>query len=265
MPFKDNLLKKIQIDHLTTQVLNSLGPPGSEKKIDKDAMRQLLELGPYRHRRERDLDLYIKENGEEPADILVLDNEVKIYRTTIDDVVMRKSPLIKEMVSIRNAFKILNDSDVVIRKKEDSVTAIQLECIALLDLTYTTADLDALASDGAAALENGYADGIIECLALFAELLNFKSAPKPFQMRHYHSFGLVAQQENGAVLYGPLAIYSMAYNRLVFIESAINSFDKEQMIQYRQMAKGEHKTAVEDKDVFAALKQLVLRTAPPRH
>ena len=264
MAFKENLLKKIQIDNLTTKVLNSLGPSGSEKKVDKEALRQLLEMGPYTHRRERDLDLYLKDDSGEPGDILVLDNEVKVYRTTLDDVVMRKSPLIKEMVSIRNAIKILNDSDVVITRKEASVLALQQECTALLDLDYSASDLDGIAADGIAALENGYADGIIESLTLFADLLDFKPAPKAFQLRHHHSFGLVEEKENAEVLYGPLAIFSMAYNRLAFIETAISSFNKEQMNQFRKIAKGEQKTAVEDSDVFDALKQLVLRTAPPR-
>ena len=43
MSFKENLLKKIQIRQLSRKVLASFGPPEGPSKIDKDAMRSLLE------------------------------------------------------------------------------------------------------------------------------------------------------------------------------------------------------------------------------
>ena len=50
MSFKENLLKKIQIDKLAALVLSTIGPVGSGKKVDKQAMRKLLETGPYETR-----------------------------------------------------------------------------------------------------------------------------------------------------------------------------------------------------------------------
>ena len=127
MSFRENLLKKIEIDKLTTTVLNSIGPSGGERKIDKEAMTQLLEMSPYRYQRERDLDLFVQEAESGRGKILVLDNELPIYTTTIQDVAMRKSPYIKEMVSIRNAIKILKDSDVKISIKEASLRFLFVE------------------------------------------------------------------------------------------------------------------------------------------
>ena len=49
---------------------------------------------------------------------------------------MRKSPTIKEMISIRNAFKIINDKDVKISTKDESLKTIQKECIDLIDLSF---------------------------------------------------------------------------------------------------------------------------------
>ena len=112
MAFKENLLSKIRIDQLAGQVRASIGPEGSEAKLDKNAMRQLLAMSPYVHRRERDLDLYVEDTAAAVKKILVLDNELPIYRTTIEDVAMRKSPEVGEMVKIRNIVKILRDSDV---------------------------------------------------------------------------------------------------------------------------------------------------------
>ena len=124
MSFKENLLKKIRFDALAHKVISSWGPPGSGMRIDKDAMRELLDMSSYTHQRKRDLDLYVDEDGGEKKKILVLDNELPIYLTTVEDVVLRKSPYIKEMVSIRNAIKILKDSDVKISIKDASVKAV---------------------------------------------------------------------------------------------------------------------------------------------
>ena len=49
MSFKENLLKKIQIDALAKRVISSLGPPDSGMRIDKEAMRSLLEMSIYTH------------------------------------------------------------------------------------------------------------------------------------------------------------------------------------------------------------------------
>ncbi|MGD9325266.1 MAG: hypothetical protein PVG26_14685, partial [Desulfobacterales bacterium] len=92
MSFKENLLKKIEINKLSSKVLQTIGPADSGLKIDKEAMRKLLEIGPYRYRKERDLDLYIEQPDDDQSIILVLDNELPIYKTTIEDVLIRKSP-----------------------------------------------------------------------------------------------------------------------------------------------------------------------------
>ncbi|MBE9544745.1 MAG: hypothetical protein IMF02_09660, partial [Proteobacteria bacterium] len=136
MSFKNNLLKKIQINQLSRTVLASIGSAESGLKIDKDAMRSLLEMSPYRYQKERDLDLYIQGLNGELSRILVLDNELPIYETTVDDVLIRKSPYTKEMLSIKNIIKILKDSDVKLSRKKRSLESVQKECIDGLDLTY---------------------------------------------------------------------------------------------------------------------------------
>ena len=125
MSFKDELLKKLRINQLSRKVLVSIGSTESGLKIDKDAMRSLLEMGPYQYQKERDLDLYIQKGDGERSRILVLDNELPIYETTVEDVLIRKSPYTKEMLSIRNIFKILNDSDVKLSRKEASLESVQ--------------------------------------------------------------------------------------------------------------------------------------------
>jgi hypothetical protein len=259
MSFKENLLTKIKINKLAKKVIGSIGPVESGSKVDKDAMRSLLEMSPYQHQKARDLDLYVEAIDQDQKKVFVLDNELPIYQTTIDDVVIRKSPLIKEMVKIRNIIKILKDSDVKLSRKDKSVKAIQKECIDQLDLSFNESDIDEIARDGKAALERDYPDGVIECLELFAELLDYKPAPKAFQLGRHNIFGALTAKDGGEALYGPMIIYSLIHGTLKLIDEQISNFDKIRIELLQQIAAGNQKAAVEGPDVFEHLKTAVLK------
>ena len=259
MSFKENLLTKLKIDNLAHKVIASIRPVESGSKVDKDAMRSLLEMSPYQHQKARDLDLYVEGIDQERKKIFVLDNELPIYQTTIDDVAMRKSPLIKEMVKIRNIIKILKDTDVKLSRKDESVIAIQKECIDQLDLSFNKSDIDEIARDGQAALERDYPEGVIECLELFAELLGYQPAPKAFQLGRSKIFGALTAKDGGEALYGPMIIYSLIHGTLKLIDEQISSFDKTKIEVVQQVAAGKQKAAVEGHDVFEYLKNTVLK------
>jgi hypothetical protein len=259
MSFKENLLTKIKINQLAAKVIDSIGPVESGSKVDKDTMRSLLELSPYQYHKSRDLDLYIENIDQEQQKIFVLDNELPIYKTTIDDVTMRKSPLIGEMVKIRNIIKILKDSDVKLSRKEESVRAIQKECIDQLDLSFNESDIDEISKDGQASLERDYPDGVIECIELFAELLEYEPAPKAFQLGRHKIFGALTPKDGGEVLYGPMIIYSLIHGTLKLIDDQISSFDKSKIEFVQQVAAGKQKAAIEGADVFEYLKNTVLQ------
>ena len=261
MSFKDNLLKKIKIDQLSRRVLSSIGSAQSGLKIDKDAMRRLLEMSPYQYQKERDLDLYIQKLDGELSRILVLDNELPIYESTVQDVLIRKSPYTKEMLRIKNIIKILNDSDVKRSRKQASLESVQKACVDGLDLTYNASDIEALAKEGADSLENSYSDGILESLALFAELLGYRPPPKAFQIRHHEIFGAAAEKEGGEFLYGPAVVLSRTDNSLVMFEDQISSFDKGRIALFQKIAQGEEKASIEGKEVFQYLKNAVIKRA----
>ena len=222
-------------------------------------MRSLLEMTGYQYRKERDLDLYLEKHDGEHSQILVLDNELPIYRTTVEDVVIRKSPYTKEMLSIRNIIKILKDSDVKISRKKESVQIVQKECIDRLDLTYNASDIEMIAKEGADSLENGYTDGILESLSLFAELLGYQPPPKAFRIRHHEIIGTVTEKQGGQILYGPAVVLSLIDNSLRIIDDRISSLDKGKMEFFQQVAQGKEKPSVEGKEVFRYLKDKVLR------
>jgi hypothetical protein len=254
MGFKQELLKKIQIDRLTEKILATIGPSGSEQKVDKGLFRVLLEIAEYRLHRERDLDLYLPPEGSEKAHILVLDNDLPFYKTTVSDIAMRKSPTVKEMVNIRNAIKILNDSDVVVSKKADSVKTVQHECLSRLNLSFSAEEIEAIAADGAGSLEHGYADGVQECLDLFAELLGYQPAPKAFMADHHRIIGAVTRKETGEITFGPIVCYNLIHNRLFAVLSPIGSFDRIQLEGYLEVLNGAEKPSMTGAEVFYFLK-----------
>ncbi len=258
MAFKENLLNKIKINQLARKVRASFGTPESGSKIDKDAMRRLLEMSSYQYHRERDLDLYIQAEDGEPDSILVLDNELPIYQTTIEDVAMRKSPYTKEMLNIGNIIKILKDSDVKISRKEESLAIIQKVCIDTLDLSYGPSDIELLAKEGAEYFENGYTEGILESLTLFAELLGFEPPPKAFRIRHHEIFGALSEKQSGDIWYGPAMILSLGDNSLRLIKEPISSLDKEKLQSFQQAAQGKREPDLEGQEVFQYLKDAVL-------
>ena len=258
MSFKENLLKKIQIDQLAENVQLSLKKQDNNSRVDKTSMKRLLEIASYRYERQRDLDLYVKENLAGAMRILVLDNELAIYATTVKDVVLRKSPTIKEMINIRNAIKILNDTDVVVCKKADSVATVQKECTDTLDLEMNRSDLEAIAADGRIALEIDDSEGVHECLTIFQKLLDFSPPPRHFSVGPLEIAGILTARENGELLFGPAVIYRPADNNLKYIEEVISTLDRHRSDFMLQVADGKVKAAGEGSAVFQHLKDIAI-------
>jgi len=239
MSFKENLLRKIEIKLLAERVIRSFEAIPSENgpvKADRETMRNLLSANGFSARFERDLELYILDGS-------------------LEDVLLRKSPTIKEMVNIRNAIKIIKDQDVVISKKGASVEIVRDLCINRLDLGMTPADLDEIEREGLAALENRYEDGVIECLALFAEIMGYAVVPKPFKIKHFEMFGRVGLNEKGEQTVGPVVLYSRMRNELMLVEGSIPVYSKEQVRLFHEIAAGNQEPAKKGPDVLHHLKQ----------
>jgi hypothetical protein len=106
--------------------------------------------------------------------VLVFDNELPIYHTTVADVALRKSPHWKQMFSIRNIKKIMNDQDVIISKGKESLKRLYANATALLNLNYTRDDLTQLLEDARQGLDQKSIEQIKESFDLFFELLDFQ-------------------------------------------------------------------------------------------
>jgi hypothetical protein len=111
-------------------------------------------------------------------------------------------------------------------------------------------------------LNNKYAEGVIECLVLFTNILGFHQAPKAFQIPHCRIWGEVRTPRAGDILFGPLVLYNLMYNDLKYIKNEISSMDKEALKHYDQAAKSETQADIEGEYVFAALKQDIMTRKP---
>ncbi len=254
MSFKENLLKKIEIDRLARRVKNTIGYPGSERKVDKEAMEKLLEMGPYNHRKERDLDLYIRENGEgKKKKILVLDNDLKVYHSSVEDVVIRKSPVVKEMISFRNIKKILSDTDVVISRKEDTLRTVHREDIEMLDLSHDPSDIDAIRTDGIVSLHSGDSNGVKQALLLFAELLGLAAPPTDFRIPGHEIWGGLMTAADGDKIYGPIILYNPDANVLRMVDEPIRRSEKQKIEWLHQVAAGQADATFKGEEVIKHL------------
>ena len=259
MAFKENLLRKIAIDRLASQVAASCAPlPGVRHRIAKEPMRRLLEMGTFQYQHERDLDLYVKPAAAEQKLILVLDNELPIFRTTVQDVVVRRSPRTLEMWSFRTIRRILVDSDIKVSTNGQSVETVRRDDLGQLDLTYTDADIHDLALDGMTWLAAARAERVEEILTLFASLLGFVKPPKGFGLEETVSFGVVAYGPGDEVLFGPLVLFRPSGNTLAWIDKPLAKSDREQMRFLREAASGTARVPLRGEAVLRKLAEEVL-------
>lgn len=258
MSFKENLKRKIFIDRLADRVSRSVGAAGTGKKIDKEAMRQLLTMAGYQSVTERGMEIYQQDLDAETGDILILDNELPLYHTTLKDVLLRRNPVIKEMVNIFNMFKILNDSDVKLAKGLETLERIQSKCLADLDLAYTEADIEEIAEDGRNALKREDMEQIDEILDLFAEILAYVPPPVPIRLPGMKILGRVHRDNGQVTMYGPVLTFHRQENALKFFDYHLAPEEMKKTQVYLDMVGGKETAAFEGSEVFDELKKRVM-------
>jgi hypothetical protein len=174
MSFKENLKAKINLDRLLQKLVSTIREPPGKRWLDKVLTQELLDMTDLKHKKVSYLHLYIRPLEGEIMEVVVFDNELPIYHTTVADVALRKSPYWQQMFSIRNIRKIMNHHDVLVSKGKESLKRVHANALALLDLTYTRDDLALLLEDARSGLERESIEQIQESLELFLELLDFQ-------------------------------------------------------------------------------------------
>ena len=264
MSFKENLKKKMLINRLSKTVCRSIGSPGTRRKVDKEAMRRLMTLSPFRPEKRRDLELFFRELDPGAGQVLVLDNELPLYKdTTIEDVALRRSPEVKEMISIRNIIKILNDSNILMHKGRESVTYVQDRALELLDLRYDRKDMEDMADDGIRALAGADSEGVEEILGLFVEVLGYETLPAELTVNDYIMFGSRHGQGTAQERFGPVIMYNDKTNVLRLINQQISIGDPIAKALIPNVAAGDMVPDAEEYGVFDFLKDEALARQNP--
>ena len=260
MSFKENLKAKMKIDKLVKKLVSTMKEPPGRWWLDKELAQELLSMTDFEHEKVRDLELYVRPSADEVMEVLVLDNALPIYRTTVNDVVLRKSPCWHEMVSIRNIQKIMNDKDVLISKGKASLERLHVDALALLDLTYTGDDMALLLEDARLGLDGKSIERIQGCLELFFVLLNFEPI---FFGPTDHELQLFARPKSGSGTVSAFEHLILLDEETLFLGMKRGDFSPERDLDldwFGQYVRGEEAADLQGMDVFEFLSELALET-----
>jgi hypothetical protein len=234
--------------------------PG-EPRLDKVLTRKLIDRTDLEYKKVRDLNLYVRPLEDKIMEVLVLDNALPIFHTTVDDVVLRKSPYWHEMVSIRNIRKIMNDKDVMISKGKESLERLHANALGRLDLTYTRDDLALLMEDARQALEQQSITQIQESLDLFFALLDFEPVSLGVLEKDLHIFARPKPNGSAVPAFEHPILFDQEKLSLGLKEGAFSpqsDFDLAWVMRY---ARGEETADLQGIDVFEFLAELALDKA----
>lgn len=261
MSFKENLRAKINLDGLLRKITSTIRETPGQRRLDKGLTQELLEMTDLEHKKVRDLHLYVRPLEGEIMEVLVFDNELPIYHTTVYDVALRKSPEWKEMFSIKNIKKVMNDQDVIDTKGKESLKRIHANALALLDLTYTRDDLALLVEDARRGLEKKSLEQIQESFDLFFELLDFQ--PVSLGVLEYDLQVFARPKTNGgtATTFENVLFFNEENFTLGLKKGTLSSQSDLDLAWVMQYARGEETADLEGLKVFEFLAELAMEKA----
>ncbi len=257
MSLKENILKKIIIKKAASEVTASLSLQGDSSAFDRKNAVILLEAAGYRHEHIRDLDLYYKGIDHDNRRIVVLDAEFAVYNTSMEDVVTRKSPTVKEMISIKNIRKILWDSGVILKKKVETVDELTREATDCLDLSVKEKELEDIMYYSMASLAERDMPGTLEGLGILAELLEWTVPPVKTGSASLKIFGRSLRDSSSGSVFGPAVSFSQNSGRICFTEKIFAVDDPEQKSGIEKFMSDCENACIEGDEVFRKLCEMV--------
>ena len=259
MSLKENLQKKIKIERLTKKIQSSMREIPGKRHLDKEAVSELLAMTDFGKTRTRDLTLYVRPIQEELKEVLVLDNELPIYHTTIADVAMRKTPHWKEMFSIGNIKKVLNDNDVIASKSSGSLDRVKQVALAQLDFSFSREDLEKMLRDAQISLDKGSLAGVQESLDLFSELLNFQSIRLEVQEPHIRLYARVKEKTEKALICEDLIVFDEKQVEVKLLQGDFSSASDSDLTRFLRCAHGELPADMKGEEVFQYLVETAMQ------
>ncbi len=244
MGLKEQLKEKIYIDKLYNSILEKIRKYGGKIAVAKDFIRELLKKADYEGKEIRDLKIYTCND-----DILVLDNELPIYRhTTVEDIAMRRSPTLGEMISLRNIKRILTDSDIVFKKGLDSLYYLYNKVLSRLDLTVTPAEMRQIVEGGISAYRQDESAQVWETIELIFEILTYKEVGAELRLPPYLTYGI--PEHNNGKRYRDLVIITPDYREIKLIKGSFLASEMNTVFHLTQVALGKEKADIEGANVF---------------
>jgi len=265
MSFKENLKAKIKADTLLWELSSTMKEPPGKWWVDAALIRELLNMTDYVSRKFRDLYLYVRPLGDDTMEVLVFDNELAIYHTTVADVALRISPCWQEMFSIRNIKKIMNHKDVLVSKGKASLKRIHANAVALLDLTYTRDDLALLVEAAHKGLEHRSMEQVQESLDLFVELLDLEPLNLDVLKEDVQVYAGPGQEDGSGFAFEHLILFDKESLSLGLKKGPFSPEDDLDLAWVMQYAGGEKKADLKGMAVFDFLAELVLEKVQTRN
>jgi hypothetical protein len=262
MSFKENLKAKIKLDALLRKITSTIREIPAQKRLDKELTQELLEMTDLEPKKVRDLHLYVRPLEGEIMEVLVFDNELPIYHTTVYDVALRKSPEWKEMFSIKNIKKVMNDQDVIVTKGRESLKRMHANALALLDLSYTGDDLALLVEDARRGLEKKSLEQIQESLNLFFELLDFQPVSLGILEHDLQVFARPKTNGGAATTFENILFFNEESFTLGLKKGTLSPQSDLDLAWVMQYARGEEKADLEGAEVLEFLAALALKEKP---
>jgi len=261
MSFKENLKTKVKLDRLLKKLVSTIREPPGRWWLDKVLTRELLDMTDFEHKKVSNLHLYVRALKGEIMEVVVFDNELPIYHTTVADVALRKSPYWQQMFSIRNIRKIMNHHDVLVSKGKESLKKVHANALALLDLTYSRDDLALLLEDSRSGLERNSIEQIQESLDLFVDLLDFE--PLSFGVLEQDLQIFAGPKLNGGAVptFEHLILFDDENLSLGLKKGAFSPENDLDLAWVMQYAQGEKTADLKGIDVFKFLVELTLDNA----
>jgi hypothetical protein len=262
MSFKENLKAKIKLDALLRKITSTIREIPAQKRLDKELTQELLEMTDLEPKKVRDLHLYVRPLEGEIMEVLVFDNELPIYHTTVYDVALRKSPEWKEMFSIKNIKKVMNDQDVIVTKGRESLKRMHANALALLDLSYTGDDLALLVEDARRGLEKKSLEQIQESLNLFFELLDFQPVSLGILEHDLQVFARPKTNGGAKTTFENILFFNEEDFTLGLKKGTLSPQSDLDLAWVMQYARGEEKADLQGVEVFEFLAVLALKEKP---
>ncbi len=252
MGLKEQLKEKMALDKLYASALEKIRRHEGKIMAAKEAVLNFLKKNHYELVETRELKIYTHDE-----DIVVLDNELPIYRhTTIEDVAMRRNPTIKEMVSFTNIKKILVNSDIAFKKRLEAVDYLYKKALSQLDLKGTPFEIKQIFKETILAYEKNDLEKIEEGLELIFEILNYKEIGPELKHPPELIYGIPENDQ-----YRDLVIISPDYTEIKLIRGSFSTTGKDTLAHLNRIVSGKERADIEGIDVFNYWEEQALKSS----